>query len=106
MSISDEDESKKLNEILGLNHEERLNFYNQIFQNNYLKNKKGEIKISNGAFYNSDNIIENTNFNFDISIGNDTINISLKPVDKEIPFYYNYESIIIFFFSWIISLFN
>ena len=37
-------------------------------------------------------IIENTNFNFDISIGNDTINISLKPVDKEIPFYYNYES--------------
>ena len=62
MSISDEDESKKLNEILGLNHEERLNFYNQIFQNKYLKNKKGEIKISNGAFYNSDNIIENTNF--------------------------------------------
>ena len=37
-------------------------------------------------------IIENTNFNFDISIGNDTINISLKPMDKEIPFYYNYES--------------
>ena len=37
-------------------------------------------------------IIENTNFNFDISIGNDTVNISLKPVDKEIPFYYNYES--------------
>ena len=37
-------------------------------------------------------IIENTNFDFDISIGNDTINISLKPVDKEIPFYYNYES--------------
>ena len=62
MSISDKEESKKLNEILELNHDERLIFYNQIFQNNYFSNSDGEVKISNGAFYNSDNVIENITF--------------------------------------------
>ena len=62
MCISDNEESKKLNEILGLNHDERLIFYNQIFQNNYFSNSDGEIKINNGAFYNSDNVRENESF--------------------------------------------
>ena len=62
MSISDKDELKKLNEILGLNHDERLLFYNQIFKNNYFSNSDGETKISNGAFYNSDNAKENETF--------------------------------------------
>ena len=62
MSISDKEESEKLNEILELNHDERLIFYNQIFQNNYFSNSDGEVKISNGAFYNSDNVIENITF--------------------------------------------
>ena len=62
MSISDKEELEKLNEILELNHEERLTFYNQIFQNNYFSNSDGEVKISNGAFYNSDNVIEKSTF--------------------------------------------
>ena len=62
MSISDKGELNKLNEILGLNHDERLIFYEQIFQNNYFSNSDGETKISNGAFYNSDNAKENETF--------------------------------------------
>ena len=62
MSISDNEESKKLNEILGLDNDERLIFYKQIFQNNYFSNSDGEIKINNGAFYNSDNAKENIAF--------------------------------------------
>ena len=62
MSISDKEELEKLNEILELNHEERLTFYNQIFQNNYFSNSDGEVKISNGAFYNSDKVIEKSTF--------------------------------------------
>jgi len=62
MSISDNEELEKLNEILGLNHDERLIFYNQIFQNNYFSNSDGEIKITNGAFYNSDKVKENKTF--------------------------------------------
>ncbi len=62
MSISDKGELNKLNKILGLNHDERLLFYNQIFQNNYFSNSDGETKINNGAFYNSDNAKENETF--------------------------------------------
>ena len=54
MGISDEELSKKLNNILGLNETERILFYSQIIQNNYFNDSKTEIKISNGGFYNSD----------------------------------------------------
>ena len=37
-------------------------FYSQIFKNNNFNNSEGEIKISNGAFYNSDNVEENKTY--------------------------------------------
>jgi len=62
MSISDKELSELLNKVLGLNTEELILFYSQIFKNNYLKNADGEIMISNGAFYNSDRVKENPAF--------------------------------------------
>ena len=62
MAISDKEQYNLLNKILGLNNEERILFYSQIFNNNYISNSRGEIKISNGAFYNSDIVKENSLF--------------------------------------------
>lgn len=62
MGISDEELSKKLNNILGLNETERILFYSQIIQNNYFNDSKTEIKISNGGFYNSDIVTENKSY--------------------------------------------
>lgn len=62
MAISDKEQLEILDNILGLNHDERIIFYSQIFKNNYFKNSEGEIKINNGAFYNSDRVIENKIF--------------------------------------------
>ena len=62
MAISDTELSELLNKILGLNNEELILFYSQIFKNNYFKNADGEIMISNGAFYNSDRVKENPSF--------------------------------------------
>ena len=62
MGISDEELSKKLNEILGLNETERILFYSEIIQNNYFKDSDSEIKISNGGFYNSDIAKENKSY--------------------------------------------
>ena len=61
-AISDKELSELLNKILGLNNEELILFYSQIFKNNNFKNSDGEIKISNGAFYNSDRVKENNLF--------------------------------------------
>ena len=52
MGISDKELSERLNNILGLNNDERILFYSKIFKNNNFENSDGEIKISNGAFYN------------------------------------------------------
>ena len=62
MAISDKEQSEILNNILGSNNEERIKFYSKIFNNNYFQNSDGEIKISNGAFYNSDIVEENRLF--------------------------------------------
>ena len=62
LAISDNNASKILNDILGLNHDERILFYDQILNNNYFKNSEGEIKISNSAFYNSDKAKENKSY--------------------------------------------
>ena len=62
MAISDKEQSELLNNILGSNNEERIKFYSKIFNNNYFQNSDGEIKISNGAFYNSDIVKENQAF--------------------------------------------
>ena len=62
MAISDKDMLELLDDILGLNNDERILFYSQIFNNNYFKNSEGEIKISNGAFYNSDKVAENVSY--------------------------------------------
>ena len=61
-AISDKELSELLNNILGLNNDELILFYSQIFKNNNFKNSDGEIKISNGAFYNSDKVEENNLF--------------------------------------------
>jgi len=62
MAISDKEQLDILNNILELNNDERIIFYSQIFQNNNFNNSKGEIKISNGAFYNSDKVEENKTY--------------------------------------------
>ena len=62
MGISDKEQLEILDNLLGLNHDERIIFYSQIFKNNYFNNSEGEIKINNGAFYNSDRVIENKQF--------------------------------------------
>ena len=62
MAISDKEQLDILNNILELNNDERIIFYSQIFKNNNFNNSKGEIKISNGAFYNSDNVEENKTY--------------------------------------------
>ena len=62
MAISDTELSELLNNILGLNKEELILFYSQIFKNNYFENSDGEIMISNGVFYNSDRVKENPSF--------------------------------------------
>ena len=62
MGISDEELAKTLDDILGLNETERILFYSQIIQNNYFKDSNSEIKISNGGFYNSDNVKEKKSF--------------------------------------------
>ena len=62
MAISDKEQSEILNNILGSNNEERIKFYSKIFNNNYFQSSGGEIKISNGAFYNSDIVEENQSF--------------------------------------------
>ena len=63
MAISDKEQCELLNNILGTNNEERIQFYTKIINNNYFQNSNGEIKISNGAFYNSDIVKENQSFN-------------------------------------------
>ena len=62
MAISDKEQSELLNNILGLSNDERIKFYSKIINNNYFENFYGEIKISNGAFYNSDLVKENQSF--------------------------------------------
>ena len=62
MAISDKEQYNLLNTILGLNNEENILFYSQIFNNNYIYNSMEQIKISNGAFYNSDIVKENSLF--------------------------------------------
>ena len=62
MAISDKEQLDILNNILKLNNDERIIFYSQIFKNNNFNNSEGEIKISNGAFYNSDNVEENKTY--------------------------------------------
>ena len=62
MAISDKEQSKLLNNVIRLNNDERIVFYSKIFENNYFEKFEGEIKISNGAFYNSDIVKENPLF--------------------------------------------
>ena len=62
MAISDKELSELLNNILGLSNDERIIFYTKIFNKNNFKNLDDEIKISNGAFYNSDRVTENISF--------------------------------------------
>ena len=116
MAISDKEQSELLNNILGSNNEERIKFYSKIINNNYFQNSDGEIKISNGAFYNSDIVEENRlfieqmsktytecyklSYNKDFNFINEWISKTLK--DDKGSFGLNLddkENIVILFFS-------
>ena len=62
MAISDKEQLEILDNILGLNNDERIIFYSNMINNNNFANSEGEIKINNGAFYNSDNVEENKTY--------------------------------------------
>ena len=62
MAISDKEQLEILDNILGLNNDERIIFYSNMINNNNFANSEGEIKINNGAFYNSDNAEENKEY--------------------------------------------
>ena len=62
MAISDKEQLEILDNILGLNNDERIIFYSNMINNNNFANSEGEIKINNGAFYNIDNAEENKEY--------------------------------------------
>ena len=62
MAISDKEQLEILDNILGLNNDEKIIFYSNMIDNNNFANSEGEIKINNGAFYNSDNVEENKTY--------------------------------------------
>jgi hypothetical protein len=93
MAISDTEQLEILDNILGLNNDERIIFYSNMIDNNNFANSEGEIKINNGAFYNSDNVEENKTYVnqitktytecYKLSYGND-FNFIIEWINKSI----------------------